>query len=188
MQGRLHRDRGDHAGAIAAFTRGLALLPHDPSLMLNLAETHYNLGRLLLDEGRDAEAIACFEQTVAVNPRHVLALNNWGHLLKKQAEAAEGEAARGLYDRAAEKTALAVASDHTHDPRIIRNLAEIHLARKDYAAAVAAYEQALAAIAEHDPKRGFGRLMPDYTHALQRAKRLAADPQPTTAGDPGSRP
>ncbi|MBA3049172.1 exodeoxyribonuclease III, partial [Brevundimonas sp.] len=47
---------------------------------------HYNLGRLLLDEGRDAEAMMCFEQTVAANPQHALGYNNWGHLLKSQAE------------------------------------------------------------------------------------------------------
>ncbi|NCA11197.1 hypothetical protein EBR56_05215 [bacterium] len=45
--------------------------------------------------------------------------------------------------------------------------------RQDYAAAAAAYEQALAAIAAHDPKRGFARLVPEYTHALVAARRLA---------------
>ncbi len=143
---------------------------------------HYNLGRLLLDEGRDAEAIACFEQTVAVSPRHVLALNNWGHLLRRQAESAAGDEAARLYGLAAEKTTLAVDSDRTRDPRIIRNLAEIHMARRDYAAAVAAYERALAAIAGHDPKRGFGQLVPDYTRALIEARRLADGPGPRPGG------
>jgi len=146
---------------------------------------HYNLGRLLLDEGRDAEAMMCFEQTVAENPRHVLGLNNWGHLLKSQAEGTDGDAAARLYDLAAEKTALAIEYDRIRDPRIIRNLAEIHMARKDYAAAIATYEQALAAIAKHDPKRGFGRLVPDYTHELQRARRLAATFE--TDQNPGGR-
>ena len=135
---------------------------------------HYNLGRLLLDGGRDAEALGCFERTVATNPRHALGYNNWGHLLKREAEAAEGERAARLYELAAEKTALAIEHDRTRDPRIIRNLAEIHMARGDYSAAVAAYERALEAIAGYDSKGGFGRLAPEYTHALVEARRLAA--------------
>lgn len=84
VQGRLHRDRGDHAGAIAAFTRGLALLPHDPSLMLNLAETHQLAGDA-------AEAERAYRELLREHPRCTPAMISYGTLLSAAGRTAEAE-------------------------------------------------------------------------------------------------
>lgn len=105
------------------------------------------LGRLLLDAGRGDEAAA---------------------------RSSRDEATR-LYDAAIAATEQAIACEPVVDPRIIHNLAEIHMDRGDVARAIVAYQRALEAIRKQDPRRGFGSLVPQYVHELEAARQKERD-------------
>lgn len=84
VEGRLHRDRGDHTEAITAFTHGLSFLPNDPSLMLNIAETHQLAGDA-------AEAERAYRDLLTVHPRCAPAMISYGTLLSAAGRTAEAE-------------------------------------------------------------------------------------------------
>lgn len=85
VRGRLHRERGEYAEALAAFTRGLGLLRNDPALLLNIAETRQLAG----DEAGAEEA---YRDLLAAHPRCAPAMVSYGTLLSAAGRTAEAEA------------------------------------------------------------------------------------------------
>jgi tetratricopeptide (TPR) repeat protein len=63
------------------------------------AVIHYNLGCVLQQQGKDAEAVTHFAEAVRIKPRYGHALANLGLTLRKQGKAAE---AISIYERALE--------------------------------------------------------------------------------------
>jgi predicted TPR repeat methyltransferase len=101
--GLLLQQRGDAAGALAAYREAVAINPADAGALCNLgnvlrqqgsaeeaeaayrralsakpehAESNNNLGMMLSERGRHAEALACYRKALGANPRFVDALNN----------------------------------------------------------------------------------------------------------------
>ncbi|HAN46283.1 MAG TPA: hypothetical protein DCQ32_06980 [Cyanobacteria bacterium UBA8156] len=132
--GLLLQATGDRGGAIAQFGAGLAVAPHDPSLLTNL-------GGLLTEEQRGAEALPLLEQAVAIAPAWALAHSNLG-----TARMATGDRAGAL---AAWQTARQC------DPSLAapyRNLARYHQAQGEPEAAIALWSQGYANT--HDTELG----------------------------------
>ena len=96
-------------------------------------EHHFNHGRQLASLGRHREALEAYERALALEPRHVEALNNRGLAL----------AALGQHARAIESYDAALAQ-RPHYPRALNNrgLALAALGRHD--AALESYDRALA--------------------------------------------
>lgn len=109
----------------------------------NDAASWYRLGNAREDEGRDAEALACFERAVEIEPGHARAWNNLGAASQRLGDHARAEDA---YRRA-----LAA------DPALLQphlNLGRLHEGRGEFARAAACYRDALAhhpgdAVLEH---------------------------------------
>jgi tetratricopeptide (TPR) repeat protein len=84
VEGRLLRGQGALREALAAFDRGLALLPRDPTLMLNVAEV-----RQLLGENEAAER--AYRDLIDAHPRCAPAMVSYGTLLSAAGRTAEAE-------------------------------------------------------------------------------------------------
>jgi len=137
---------GDRAGAIAQFRAGLAVAPHDPALLTNL-------GGLLTEEQRAAEALPLLEQAVAIAPDWGLAHSNLG-----TARMAVGDAAGAV---AAWQTA------QQWDPSLAApylNLARFHEVQGEPEAAIDVWIQGYA----HTGSTELGLALAD---GLARAKR-----------------
>jgi tetratricopeptide (TPR) repeat protein len=65
------RDKGDLAGAVAAFRKAIEL---DPTMTAH----HNNLGSALADKGQVDEAIACWRKAIALDPTNARAHTNLG--------------------------------------------------------------------------------------------------------------
>lgn len=99
----------------------------------------YRLGNAREDEGRDAEALACFERAVAIDPGHARAWNNLGAASQRLGDLRRAESAY--------RTA------RSRDPALLQshlNLGRLHESRGDYARAAACYRAALT----HHPDDG----------------------------------
>lgn len=97
------------------------------------ARAWYRLGNRHEDEGRDEEALACFERAVAADPLYAKAWNNLGAACQRLGHMARAEEAY--------RTAL------RHDPALLQpglNLGRLHEARGEFALAAACYREALA--------------------------------------------
>lgn len=92
----------------------------------------YRLGNQHEDEGRDTEALACFERAVAADPGYAKAWNNLGAALQRQGQAARAEEAY--------RTAL------RRDPALLQpslNLGRLHESRGESGLAADCYRAAL---------------------------------------------
>src|SRR5207245_2659714 len=89
-----------------------------------------NLGNALKDKGQVDEAIACFRQAIALDPKYVLAHNNLGYALKAQGQLDEAIAS---YRQAIE---LAPAS-----AEVYCDLGHASQARGDFAEALTAFQR-----------------------------------------------
>jgi len=96
------------------------------------AEDWYRAGNRREDEGRDDEALACFERAVALDPAHARAWNNLGAACQRL----------GDLRRAEEAYRRAVARDPALVPPSV-NLGRLCEGRGDYAGAAACYRAAL---------------------------------------------
>jgi Flp pilus assembly protein TadD len=54
---------------------------NEPLELHAAADRHYNLGRVLRDQGKLREAIDCYRRAISIKPDHVMALNNLGNAL-----------------------------------------------------------------------------------------------------------
>lgn len=72
------RERGDHAGALEAFERALALVPEHPLLPVDIAYALFELGR-------DADAGSVLSAHLAQHPDHFHAHVAFGHHERRQA-------------------------------------------------------------------------------------------------------
>ena len=93
----------------------------------------YRLGNAHEDNGRDADALACFERAVAADPRHARAWNNLGAAAQRLGDTRRAEQSY--------RTAL------THDPALLQpnlNLGRMHESRGEHARAAECYRAALA--------------------------------------------
>jgi len=97
--GVLLQQRGDVAGAFAAYTQAVALQP-------GCAEAHNNLGILLQGAGRHDDAMAAYGRAVALRPDFAEAHVNAGIALQEEGHPAEA--------RAAIERALAANPAHAH--------------------------------------------------------------------------
>lgn len=75
LEGGILHDRGDLAGAEERFRRVVALRP-------DWLPGHLELGRVHLDQGRPAEALAAFQAATGADPKSVRAWNNLGIALQ----------------------------------------------------------------------------------------------------------
>ena len=97
------------------------------------ARAWYRLGNQHEDEGRDAEALACFERAVTADPGYAKAWNNLGAALQRQGHASRAEEAY--------RTAL------RRDPALLQpslNLGRLHESRGESGLAAECYRGALA--------------------------------------------
>lgn len=97
----------------------------------------YRLGNEREDQGRDAEALECFERAVAMDPKHAKAWNNLGAASQRLGDLPRAE---GAY-----RTALA------QEPSLLQpnlNLGRLHEGRGENAEAATCYSAALA----HHPR------------------------------------
>ncbi len=118
----------------------------------------YRLGNQREDEGRDADALACFERAVAADPRHARAWNNLGAASQRLGNARRAEEAY--------RTALA------HEPALLQpslNLGRLHESRGEHARAADCYR---AALVHHPGDAMLAHLLAATTGAnTQRAPR-----------------
>ncbi len=134
--GRALKAAGDRTGAAAAYRRAIALQPDH-------AEAMVSLGIVLKDQERFDEAIALYEQALAIDPRLAAAHANRAHALALRAE----QRARAGIDQAPDDELLeaqgrAVALD-LKNPQLHRNYGVLLLQARRHAEAVAAFNTAL---------------------------------------------
>jgi tetratricopeptide (TPR) repeat protein len=108
---------------VTLFTRALAVTPDN-------AEARYNLGRGLMQQGRQAEALVQLRRSVELDPRDEHALNDLGIALSRQGSRAE---AVTMFRRAI------LINPAYVDPYL--NLAMAHLSQRDARSALAAYRE-----------------------------------------------
>jgi len=106
---------------VTLFTRSLEVTPDN-------AEARYNLGKGLLEQGRQAEALDQLRRSVALDPRDEHALNDLGITLSRQGSRTE---AVTMFRRAI------LLNPSYPDPYL--NLAMAHLSQKDARSALAVY-------------------------------------------------
>src|SRR3989449_10557441 len=142
---------------------------------LAVASHHHNMGEAYREQGKLAEAIACFRQALTLKPDYAEAHNNLGIALWDQGKLAEAIACycqalalkpnlveahhnlgNALYEQfllegaaSSFRQALALKPD---DPMVHNNLGDVLLDQGKVAEAIACFRQALA-------------LKPDYVHA-----------------------
>ena len=92
--GSVYLQQGKIAEAKEQFEHATKLQPTSPS---TLPDAWNNLGLLAAREGRSDEAIAYFQQALALSPDHLVALENLGNVYRQQKNWGE---ARKLLDRA----------------------------------------------------------------------------------------
>ena len=117
----------------------------------------YRLGNQREDEGRDTEALACFERAVAADPCHARAWNNLGAASQRLGNMRRAEEAY--------RTAL------VHDPALLQpslNLGRLHENRSELDKAAECYRAALA----HHPGDGM------LTHLLAAATGVSTQRAP----------
>ena len=129
-QGDAHYDAQRWNEAGEAIERALAVAPADfPSN----ARAWYRLGNVREEQGRDEDAIACFEKAIALEPAHAQAWNNLGGARQRL----------GRLDPAADAFRRAIAADPML-PQPYLNLGRLHGARSEHAQAAACFEAGLA--------------------------------------------
>lgn len=146
--GALLRSQGDSAAALVPMQKSVKLLPRDEQVLSNL-------GLVLGDLKRLAEAETSHRRALVINPRFADAHNNLGTTLKLQGRLAEAEACY--------RKALVLKADYAE---AYNNLGVTLYEQKRFAEAEAAYVQALA-------------IQPDYAEAsnnLGNALRKQARP------------
>jgi tetratricopeptide (TPR) repeat protein len=124
--------QGKYEAAAAAYRRALKFG------RAKQPDTCNNLGNVYRALGRHEEALDCYRQALAADPRHTVALNNQGAALQALARF---DAARDSY-----AAALAVKPDYA-DPHY--NLGNLHKAQGRYEDALASYDAALALDPRH---------------------------------------
>jgi predicted TPR repeat methyltransferase len=80
--GTLLQQRGDAAGALAAYREAVAINPADAGALCNL-------GNVLRERGEAAEAEAAYRQALESKPEHAEANNNFGMMLSERGQQAE---------------------------------------------------------------------------------------------------
>jgi Tfp pilus assembly protein PilF len=80
----LEREPKDLAGAARQYARAVEILP-------NYAPAHFSLARMLVEQGRDKDAIPEFETAVKLNPRFAQAFNDLGAALSRAKRFSEAE-------------------------------------------------------------------------------------------------
>jgi len=150
--------QGDREGALEAFEKALAL---DPT-RLDIVE---EVGKLNERLGRPDAARAAFERIIAERPG-----DEAGLILLGKLESREGNhgTALALYERA--------ALLHSENVELIEARADLHADTGEFAAAEAAYEQALAAAKTPEQRYAVLRALRDY-HAYRGAYGPALDYQ-----------
>lgn len=133
LSGIVARRRGDSDAAAAWYRQSLARRPDQP-------DTLNNLGNCLLALGARDQAIAAYREALMCAPAHVDAALNLALALIDGRDFAEAEAA----------LAPALRQRPT-DPRLLATAARCRAGADDHAAAIALFEQSLAARADHVP-------------------------------------
>jgi superkiller protein 3 len=90
--GKLLTERGDHAGSDAALGKAVAALHEEIRLKPDLAAAHTNLGLVLHDQRKPAEAIAEFRTAIRLKPHDAWARSYLGGALREQGKLAEAMA------------------------------------------------------------------------------------------------
>ena len=166
LLGTIHASLGAYVEAEPCFSQLVALQPKSADAHYNLArclelqggyeaaeaayrralkvgrskqpDTCNNLGNVYRQLGRHEDALGCYRQALAADPRHALALNNQGVALQALSRF---DAARDSYG-----LALSVKPDYA-DPHY--NLGNLHKAQGRYDEALAAYDAALRLDPQH---------------------------------------
>jgi len=129
-QGDAHYDAQRWNEAGEALERALASAPaNSPSN----ARAWYRLGNVREEQGRDEDALACFEKAIALDPGHAQAWNNLGGAHQRL----------GRLDPAAEAFRRAIAADPML-PQPYLNLGRLHGTRGEHARAAECFESGLA--------------------------------------------
>jgi len=97
-------------------------------------EHHYNLGQVLLQDGKPAEAAAEFAKATVLAPQMIVAWQGWIRALLQDQQAVE-----------AEQVAMNGLAANAQDASLIVDLARLSGRRRDFAGAVAQLQEGLAA-------------------------------------------
>jgi tetratricopeptide (TPR) repeat protein len=118
-------ERLGHEEAQSQFERAIQFRP-------NFTHAHFNLARILMQKGREVEAVVELQQTVQIDPNHVGALNMLGMALGRQQKYAE---AQSHLERA-----VRLDPDHAE---VRNNLGAVYSAQGRLSEAVSQFEAAL---------------------------------------------
>jgi len=129
-KGDAHYDAQRWNEAGEAIERALAAAPRN---LPSHARAWYRLGNVREEQGRDEDAVACFQKALALDPAHAQAWNNLGGAHQRLGRL---EPAEDAYRRA-------IAADPML-PQPYLNLGRLHGARGEHAAAAACFESGLA--------------------------------------------
>lgn len=112
-------------GAVESYQQAIALYPF-------YADAYNNLGIVLDEQGRFAEASTYYRQALKLQPDHLQAINNLGCVLVKQGQ---GQAAIDLYRQA--------IADYPHVANFYNNLGQAWSIQKSVEQSIAAYRRAI---------------------------------------------
>jgi len=110
----------------AAYEHALALKPP------GTAQAWYRLGNVREEQGRDIDAVDCFEKAVALDPRHAQAWNNLGGARQRLGQPTEADAYRRSI----------LADPDLEQPRL--NLGRLYSVRGEHALASECFREGLA--------------------------------------------
>ena len=197
--------RHDVPAALAAYRRGLAIGernvardPRDPRWLNDVAISHDEIGKLLLDEGDPAAALVEFRaaratitQAIAIDPTNTLPLDTSATITEKIGMALLAQ--DDLVGAAAEFTAAAAAWDalaarapsnldwQRARTLLANKLGDVRLKSGDPRGALAAYQAALAVraeLVERDPTNASRRRDLFYSHYKIAGAYLAVPDRP----------
>ena len=146
---------------MAAYHRAVDIKP-------TYAEAHNNMGVVLQDQGKLAEAITAYHRALEINPAFAEAHNNMGNALKEQGKLAEAISA---YHRALEINP-AFAEAHYNLGNALRDLGRLEEAETSYRQAIAIkpdYDQAKKGYAECIASMRFSNITPSIYAATATA-------------------